>query len=113
MTNSSINLNVMNTKKELILSLIKDDLVNHKLLLGLDALGLRATDYYLNLGDIVFALMGFPENSDSDRVYELYLELTKKARFLNLSESQSQLNQLAQEIYLELTVHRSTLNSNR
>ena len=42
----------MKTKKEkeVILSLIKDDLVNHKLLLGLDALGLRAADYYLNIG---------------------------------------------------------------
>ena len=100
-----------NTKKELILSLIKDDLVNHKLLLGLDALGLRTADYYLNIGDTIFSLMGFPENSDSDRVYELYLDLTRKARFLNLSESQNQLNELAQEIYLELTVHRSTLNT--
>lgn len=97
-------------EKEVILSLIKDDLVNHKLLLGLDALGLRAADYYLNIGDTIFSLMGFPENSDSDRVYELYLELTKKARFLNLSESQNQLEQLAQEIYQELTLHRSTLN---
>lgn len=100
-------------EKELILSLIKDDLVNHKLLLGLDALGLRAADYYLNIDDAIFALMGFPENSDSDRVYELYLELTKKARFLSLSETQNQLNQLAQEIYLELIVHRSTLNTTR
>ena len=100
-------------QKELILSLIKDDLVNHKLLLGLDALGLRAADYYLNLGDTIFALMGFPETSDSDRVYELYLELTKKARFLSLSEPQNQLNQLAQEIYVELTVHRSNLNTDR
>lgn len=102
-----------NTKKELILSLIKDDLVNHHLLLGLDALGLRAADYYLNLGDTIFSLMGFPESKDSDRVYELYLELTKKARFLNLSETQNQLNQLAQEIYLELTVHWSMLNGRR
>lgn len=100
-------------EKEVILSLIKDDLVNHHLLLGLDALGLCAADYYLNLGDTIFSLMGFPESKDSDRVYELYLELTKKARFLNLSETQNQLNQLAQEIYLELTVHRSILNTGR
>lgn len=100
-------------EKELILSLIKDDLVNHKLLLGLDALGLRATDYYLNISDTIFSLMGFPENSDSDRVYELYLDLAKKAKFLNISESENQLDQLAQEIYMELTVHRSTLNTGR
>lgn len=105
----------MKTKKEkeLILSLIKDDLVNNKLLIGLDALGLRAADYYLNIGDVIFSLMGFPENNDSDRVYELYLELTKRARFLNLSETQNQLGQLAQEIYAELMVHRSTLNNIR
>lgn len=105
----------MKTKKEkeIILSLIKDDLVNHKLLIGLEALGLRPADYYLQLSDTIFSLMGFPESKDSDRVFELYLDLTKKARFLNISQSQNQLEQLAQEIYLELTVHRSTLNSTR
>ncbi len=105
----------MKTKKEkeLILSLIKDDLVNNKLLIGLDALGLRATDYYLNISDTIFSLMGFPDNTDSDRVYEHYLDLTQKAKFLNISESAHQLNQLAKEIYSELIVHRSTLNNAR
>nr|WP_294859002.1 hypothetical protein [uncultured Fluviicola sp.] len=100
-------------EKELILSLIKDDLVNNKLLLGLDALGLRPADYYLHISDTIFSLMGFPESTDSDRVFELYLELTQKAKFLNISESQNQLNELAQEIYSELMVYRSTLNSER
>lgn len=103
----------MKLKKEqtLILSLIKDDLVNQKLLLGLDALGLRPADYYLQLSDTIFSLMGFPESKDSDRVFELYLDLTKKARFLNISQSHDQLDELAREIYSELAAHRSTLKS--
>lgn len=98
-------------EKELILSLIKDDLVNSRLLLGLDSLGLRATDYCLHISDTIFSLMGFPENNHSERFFELYLELTKKARFLNISQSQNQLEELAQEIYAELVAHRSTLNN--
>lgn len=102
----------MKSKKErkLIVSLIKDDLVNRKLLLGLDDLGLRPTDYYLNLGDTIFSLMGFSDDKASERIFEHYLDLTEKAKFLNISESQNQLDNLAQEIYLELIVHRSTLN---
>jgi hypothetical protein len=49
----------MTSKKEkkLVISLIKDDLVNRKLLIGLDDLGLRPTDYYLNLSDTIFSLI--------------------------------------------------------
>lgn len=97
-------------EKELILSLIKDDLISNKLLLGLDALGLRAADYYLQLSDTIFSLMDFPESSHSDRVFELYLDLTKKVRFVDISQSQNQLDELAREIYAELMAHRSTLN---
>lgn len=105
----------MKLKKEqaLILSLIKDDLVNQKLLLGLDALGLRAADYYLQLSDTIFSLMDFPESSHSDRVFELYLDLTKKVRFVDISQSQKQLDELAREIYAELAVHRAALNAGR
>jgi hypothetical protein len=102
----------MTSKKEkkLVISLIKDDLVNRKLLIGLDDLGLRPTDYYLNLSDTIFSLMGFSDDQSSERIFKHYLNLTEKAKFLNISESQTQLDILAQEIYLELTVHSSTLN---
>lgn len=105
----------MKLKKEqaLILSLIKDDLVNQKLLLGLDALGLQPADYYLQLSDTIFSLMGFPESNHSDRVFELYLDLTKKVRFVDISQSQNQLDELAREIYAELAVHRAALNAGR
>jgi hypothetical protein len=102
----------MTSKKEkkLVISLIKDDLVNRKLLIGLDDLGLRPTDYYLNLSDTIFSLMGFSDDKASERIFEHYLDLSEKAKFLDISESQIQLDKLAQDIYLELTVHRSTLN---
>jgi hypothetical protein len=46
-------------KQELILALIRDNLINMKLISGLNALGLIADDYYLNLGDTVFKFNGF------------------------------------------------------
>lgn len=102
----------MTSKKEkkLATALIKDDLINRKLLLGLDELGLRPTDYYLNLSDTIFSIMGFSNDKTSERIFEHYIDLTEKAKFLDISKSQIQLDKLAQDIYLELTVHRSNLN---
>jgi hypothetical protein len=38
-------------KTELILSLIQDNLINLKLIYGLELIGLISHDYYLNLGN--------------------------------------------------------------
>lgn len=93
--------------KKLIVSLIKDDLVNRKLLIGLNDLGLRPTNYYLNLGDTIFSLMGFTDNRKSEKVFEQYIDLTEKAKYLNLTESPLQLDNLADEIYNELSLQIS------
>jgi hypothetical protein len=51
------------TNKELILSLIKDNLKNTLLISGLNKLGVEAGSYQLNLTDSIFQLIGLKEMS--------------------------------------------------
>ena len=101
----------MTSKKEqkIAIALIKDDLVNRKLLIGLRELGLQPSNYFLNLSETIFYILGFPDDKASERVFEHYLELTKKVKSLNIAESHIQLDNLTQEIYLELIAHRTTI----
>jgi hypothetical protein len=88
--------------KKFILSLIKDDLINAKLVLGLKALGLHPDDYCLYLSGKVFSLMGFKESAQTDQIYEKYLELTEKVKEIDIALSMNQLEELALQIYTEL-----------
>lgn len=93
-------------KKELVLTLIKDDLVNSKLVSGLSKLGLNANNYHLHSSEKVFELMGFAKDNDRNaRVYSGYVELIKKVDDIDISDNIAGLNSLVDEIYcyLELT----------
>ena len=89
-------------KKQLILSLIKDDLINSKLVYGLIGLGLTTDNYFLYLGQTIFKLMGFEDNKKTELVFEQYIELSKKAVLIDITESHQPLNGLVLEIYEEL-----------
>lgn len=88
---------------ELILSLIKDDLINNKLVNGLNTLGLGAGDYHLHLSETILNLIGLDTANDS--ILNLYFNLTQQSQFLDLTDianREKQLTQLASEIYSEL-----------
>ena len=89
-------------EKELILSLIKDDLINAKLVNGLTEIGLNAETYFLHLSDTVFKLMGFKDNEETETIFELYVELAKKASFVDISQSHKPMAELALEVYVEI-----------
>ena len=95
--------------KKLIISLIQDDLVNSKLVLGLNELGINASDYFLNLSDTIFKLMKFSDSKAEEEIYEHYLKLTKKVKHIDITESRNNLNNLAHEIYKELRILKSKL----
>lgn len=90
--------------KKLVIRLIKADLINSKLVNALEDLGLDAGGYFINLSDTIFKLIGFSNNTASEEVYEHYLELTKKARQIDLSPARTHIDKLAREIYFELLV---------
>ena len=91
-----------NKNKKLILSLIKDDLINSKLTIGLDKLGLQTELYLLGLSDTVFVLMGIKDNARGEALFEHYLELRQKVEAIDLIKSYYSLDGLALEIYNEL-----------
>lgn len=88
--------------KKLILSLIKDDLINTKLVNGLDALGLNAQDYLLHLSDTVFKLMGIKDDKKGEKLFQRYLDLKDNVRFIKSAKSHDAFDDLAIAIYIDL-----------
>lgn len=94
------------SNKNLILSLIKDDLINSKLVNGLNELGLDASKYFINSSDTVFILMGFKNHEFEEEIFQYYLELTAKAKDIDISESNEPLDELCLEIYNACRIKR-------
>ena len=95
----------------LILSLIKDDLVNNKLVAGLNNLGLSAGDYHLQLSETILTMIGL--DTEDDSINDLYFQLTQQSESIDLSNigtREQQLNKMAQSIYSELS-QRKALNN--
>jgi len=92
-------------KKKLILSLIKDDLINSKLVNGLNSFGLLAENYYLHLSETIFELMDFKLTiAQKEKLFGRYMRLTEKAKDIEISTSKKRLNKLTLDIYEELCV---------
>jgi hypothetical protein len=97
-------------KKSIILTLIKDDLINNKLVNTFNDCGLNADDYCLHLGDTIFKLMDIKETSPNEVIYKNYLNLTKRAKYINISQESDSLENLAEEIYSYLLHEKSNLS---
>ncbi|MGZ4035907.1 MAG: hypothetical protein ACXVP4_13680, partial [Bacteroidia bacterium] len=82
--------------------LIKDHLINSKLVNGLNNLGIDATPYFLHLGETVFMLIGFEDDLYSDEIYRQYLKMLEKINNINISKEDDRLNELVKEIYRKL-----------
>jgi hypothetical protein len=85
-------------KKELLVSLILDDLVHARLVHGLLAMGLPA-DYYAH--DVPFAvmeLMGFDEEQQHD-LFPRYRLWQDQARHIDISKGNAHMRYLAERIY--------------
>ena len=51
-------------QEEIIIRLIKDHLVNTRLINGLYNLGVYADDYHLHLSDTIFKMNGIPDENE-------------------------------------------------
>ena len=91
--------------EQLIISLIKDDLINSKLVNGLNQLGLSAGDYHLHLSETIFNLMGIDGAEDDDKLLDSFIELTSAAQNVDLTDipgRNATLDRLAHSIYTDL-----------
>lgn len=98
----------MNTRKQqkLIISLIRDNLINTKLLNGLNKLGLIADDYTLHLSESIFDIMGFEENEQSDKMFEYYLGLLNTVNRIDISTEPEKLSELADTIHWKIAIKK-------
>jgi hypothetical protein len=100
-----------NNNHKLIQSLIKDDLINSKLVAGLNDLGLDAGAYFLHLTETIFELLEIPAGKDSDQIFEYYLEEMKRVKAIDLSKSYGELEELTAEIFEQLVEMKGQLHS--
>lgn len=88
------------TRKNLIISLIKDDLINVRLVHGLEKLGLDSGNYYLHLSETIFKLIGL--TADDEDFFEEYMDECKTVVNINIFEHPELLNGLALSLYNKL-----------
>jgi len=98
-----------NVSKELILALIKDDLINTKLVNGLNRLDLSADNYLLYASGTVLELMGIESTGTGlswEKIHDHYMELREKVCQIDVLSSPRLLDALSEEIYLYLKLER-------
>lgn len=95
---------------KLIVSLIRDSLINFKLVSGLNAMGLNADDYHTYLGDTIFKLMKLENHAHSDLIFEkVFLANAQRVRHIRFPASAEELEQLSEDIYEQLLFARDML----
>ena len=87
-------------EKELIISLIKDDLTNIRLVHGLESLGLNSGDYYLHLSETIFKLVGI--KIDDEDFFEEYMGECRTVNNIDIFKHSELLNSLAHSLYNKL-----------
>jgi hypothetical protein len=83
-------------KRKLVINLLKDHLINARLINGLKILGFHSEDYQLHLSDTIFELL---EIDDEDELFESYLEWCTQLTERDLLKDSELLNIYANGMY--------------
>jgi len=93
--------------KELIISLIKDNLINTRLVHGLDLLGLDSGNYHVHLSQTIFNLIGIEDNRDE--LFEEYIEMCEQVTQMEIFKYPELLENHAKGIYKKLVKDKEEL----
>lgn len=85
--------------KTIIIDLIKQDLVNWKMINSLQKMQVRADDYQLDIGSIIFEIMDLDGRENVDEIFEKYVEMSKPMLKLTIGQSNRKIDLLASKIY--------------
>ncbi len=85
--------------KVIVINLIKQDLVNWKMINLLQKMQIRADDYQLDIGSIIFEMMGLENHKDVDEIFEKYVEMSRPILKLIVGQSNRKIDALAAKIY--------------
>ncbi len=88
------------TNRQITIRLIKDHLIHTRLIHGLEALGLCPDNYYLQLSDTIFKMIGISD--EKEELYEVYLNWCTKISQIEIFSDQQLLEEYATEIYAVL-----------
>ena len=88
--------------KLIITNLIKQDLINWKMIHSLQKVQVRADDYQFDIGSIIFEMMNLEDRKDVDEIFEKYVEMSKPILKLPASQSNKKNDLLASKIYYYL-----------
>ena len=87
-------------KKDLVLTMIKDDLTNWKMVHAFNALGFQADEYALHASATIIKLMRIQATGIKwEALHDEYLEKTHKVEQIDILETPHLLRALAEEIY--------------
>ena len=91
------------SNKAIVTSLIKQDLINYKMIHSLGNIQISADNYSLDLARIIFEIMDVETREDIDTIFENYIELSKPVLEMHPSQSRQEIDRLASRIcdYLE------------
>ncbi len=85
--------------KSIIINLIKQDLINWKMINLLQKMQVRADDYQLDIGSIIFEIMNLDGRENVDEIFEKYMEMSRPILKLIVGQSNRKIDVLASKIY--------------
>lgn len=96
---SNENQKTFNCDKVIVTNLIKQDLINWKMINLLQKMQIRADDYQLDIGSIIFEIMDLNNLENVDEIFEKYVELSRPVLKINVDQQNRKINLLASKIY--------------
>ncbi|MNK35453.1 hypothetical protein D3C87_539800 [compost metagenome] len=85
--------------KTIIINLIKQDLVNWKMINSLQKMQIQADDYQLDIASVIFEIMNLNDLENVDEIFEKYVEMSKPILKARASQSNRKIDLLASKIY--------------
>lgn len=82
--------------RDLIIALIKDDLIHTKLILGLHTMGIDASPYYIRLSETIFQLMNIPPTHE--HIFACYLNRLRTMELVDIRDHKS-IHTMSESIY--------------
>lgn len=95
-----------NSNTILIISLIKAEMKNYKLIKGLDQAGALTEDFYLDLDRIVLSLLNIEDDDERETFYKIYDHHLDRLVELNMDDFTLKINDLALELYIDLVTEK-------
>lgn len=93
------NQRTFHCNKEIVINLIKQDLINWKMINLLQKMQIRADDYQLDIGYIIFEIMNLNNLENVDEIFDKYMELSRPVQKIKVDQQNRKINLLASKIY--------------